>query len=261
MPPSDPRLHSAALYDLNAHFLGGTRGEDLWTHMKARQLWLVDNNVPWETLARAEPSANFLLGRTIALESDSLRPRLLKKLRTDPLGNVFTLEIIEVSQRRCFVIDRLDANFGGKFSGPLPTVESRLRNGDEEINSPRIRETKRQWVTGQKNTPRAQLQAAVNRNKPHCYANYALSGETSLLCYAMHLAELRQMMQQTPSAAKRVDHFETNSANLFGDAELVQEALFLSCGIVSNDETDVGAMSAIAGIAFRTWRTSGAIPP
>jgi len=222
--------------------------------MRSNPLWLVDNNIPWEPLARAEPSANFVLGRTIALESDSLRPRLIKKLRIEPLANVFTLEIIEVAQQRCFVVDRLDANFGAKWSGPLPTVESRVRNGGGEINSPEIREKKRQWVMTLRNIPSPELQGKVSHDKPHCYANYVLSGESSLRCYAMHLAALRQLMLRFPSTATRVNHFETNSANLFGDAELVQEALFLSCGIVSNDGTDVGAMAAIAGIAFRTWR-------
>jgi hypothetical protein len=83
--------------------------------------------------------------------------------------------------------------------------------------------------------------------KQRAYRNYALAGETSLMAYAVHLAELRRR-----SDAARVQRFEENHQNLFGDAEIIQEALFLGVSVLSNDRTDVGGMAALLGIPFRS---------
>jgi hypothetical protein len=182
----------------------------------------------------------------MVLESDSLRGAVTR-IQENPLPNVFTLEIVEVRGCKLIAIDRLGATLRHKFRGRIPTVESRTAAQTEEVNATSIRETKRQVVLLHEHRERAELLAAMIALKQRAYRNYALAGETSLMAYAVHLAELRRR-----SDAARVQRFEENHQNLFGDAEIIQEALFLGVSVLSNDRTDVGGMAALLGIPFRS---------
>lgn len=228
-------------------FLGGTQG-DLWPVVVRPTCYIVDNNVPWERVAREEPSTHFVLGRTMVLESDSLRGAV-RRLEHEPLPNVFTLEIVDVRGRKAIAIDRLGSTLQVKFRGRIPTVESRTDAQTEEVNATNVRETKRMVVRQHEQRGKIELLAAMMEAKKHAYRNYALSGEISLMAYALHLADLR-----CGPDVSRVQRFEQNHPNLFGDAEIIQEALFLGVSILSNEQTDVGRMAALLGIPFRSAR-------
>jgi hypothetical protein len=236
--------HAVSLYDFEAVCLGGTQ-EDLLKAITSQPAWMVDNNVAWESVARAEPDHHFVLGRTMVMESDSLR-RVVRRLEQTPLNNVFTLEIQKVSGRPVLVIDRVGSTLRWKFSGNIPLVEKQTQEAREVVNSTVIRERKRQRVLEhERGDPRA-LAEALQAMKVAAHHNYIAAGEVALAAYAIHLGELR-----CGSYAERVRKFEENHPNLFGDAELIQEALFLGVGVFSADRIDVGRMASLLGIAHR----------
>jgi hypothetical protein len=51
-------------------------------------------------------------------------------------------------------------------------------------------------------------------------------------------------------ATDRVQRFEENHPNLFGDAEMIQKALYFGT-ILSNDHSDVLRMASLAGMRCR----------
>ena len=109
-PQAPLKGHEVSLYHPgNGSFLGGTQG-DLWPVVVGPSCYIVDNNVPWERIARAEPSTHFVLGRTMVLESDSLRGAV-RRLEREPLPNVFTLEIVDVGGGKSSPSIDLDRRF------------------------------------------------------------------------------------------------------------------------------------------------------
>lgn len=67
------------------------------------------------------------------------------------------------------------------------------------------------------------------------------------MAYAIHHRELTQQMDEA-----RIKRFDQNHPNLFGDAEIIQEALFLGVGVYSNYRTDIGKMAELVEIPMRT---------
>jgi len=164
-----------------------------------------------------------------------------------PLPNVYTLEAQEVRGLPMLVIDQVGANLQRKFRRKIPTVEQRTAEAIEEINSTPIRNAKREMVREFERRDPDELLAELVRRKPEAYRNYFLAGEISLGVYALHLRELRR-----GAAHERVKKFEENHLSLFGDAEIIHEALFLGVGVFSNDAHDVLRMAKMLGIPWRS---------
>lgn len=236
--------HRASMYAPDGTFVGGTRG-DIWAEVTNAACWLVDNNVPWEEAARREPAHHFVLGRTMAMESDSLRA-VLGRLKKRPLPNVYTLEIHEVRGVHVLVIDQLGDTLQNKFK-KIPPIERITATDWESMNSTSIRNDKRKMVRWFERIPSQILLAELLRRKEEAHRNYIVAGEVSLAVYSLHLREMRRR-----PAHDRVAKFEENHPNVFGDAELIQEALFLGVGIFSSDVHDVIRMARMLRIPART---------
>lgn len=241
--------HAVAIYSENGVFLGGTRG-DLWPEATREPSWIVDTNIPWERFARAEPQSSFILGRTMVLESDSLRS-VITRLEQQPLPNVYTLEGDRREGRFVLLLDRACDTLQLKFRNRIRRIQSMTDDEIARVNSAPIREEKRRFVRNLCREDPNQLLQRIRRDSPRCCRNYRLAMFVSLGAFALHLQELRRLREQD-----RLDRFDRNDPHVFGDAELLQDALFLGVGVFSDDRTDVGNLAAILGVRHRTSGTT-----
>lgn len=184
----------------------------------------------------------------MVLESDSLR-NVLPRLERQPLNNVYTLECELLNGRKVLLVDRACDTLQLKFRSRMRLVESMTSEEMAAVNSPAIRNEKRKYVMNLCKCDDSELRERVRTGAVCSVRDYELATFVSLGAFALHLKDLRRGGHQ-----ERLDRFDRNDPHVFGDAELLQDALFLGAGVFSDDRTDVGNLAALLGVPCRTSR-------
>jgi hypothetical protein len=171
----------------------------------------------------------FILGRTIAEESHNLEGVLFNQKVQGGRRNVFLFSIEFANGRPHIVIHRLDEHLKEIFRDRLPRLDE-MTSADRALsNDPDKRLELRDRIRGLRAKPKDELRSRICDQAPHCVGNYALSCRTAELAYALMLAETSH------KDAAECRKFEGSDVNLFGDTNVVQEALLFEAQILSSD--------------------------
>lgn len=225
--------------------LGNSSGEDLFNVIARLNPLIVDSRAEWKKLSLAEPNRAFILGRTVSSEADNLEGVFFNCKIAGGRRNVFLLGLEPVNHFTVITIHRLDSDFKSCFAGPLPRLGQMLPSEHDQWNDPRKREVLRDEILEiVRIFPKELLRAKIKESAHLAFKNYPLSCKVAEWAYAL-------LLQETANHDKEeCKKFVANDENLFGDTSLIQEALFLSAGILSKNHSHIRPMASYCGIKF-----------
>lgn len=229
--------------------------------------FVVDNHVDWFGLSAAPDDANtaFILGTTADKEASPLRLLLEGKAGTPKVRqNVFLFGMKSPTAYDAFyghrtpllVISRLDAH----------ATVIRDMDGLRKFDQPRGDKTK--WDTSQsiadekekvlsllginrieevaqlpnRRLKDEELRLSIERERPKCFKRFWESNDVSRFAYARLLLEMKRTSRQARKEFAKADY-----PHVFGDRDLIQNALFFSAGILSRDK-GVKEMARLCGL-------------
>jgi len=236
-------FHSASTYDLKMNNLVNLCGEDLFKIVLGMERFIVDNNVEWKERSLKESHRAFILGRTVDDESHNLEGVFFNQKIKGGRKNVFLFAVNFFKGRPLIEIDRLDAHFKSKFSGPLPTLDQMTPAERAQSNDPQKRLQLRNLIFEYfRIYPENLLRAKIKEATPLAFKDYEISCSVATWAYALLLKEIGQKDKT------EVEKFINNHENLFGDTALIQEALLFNAGILSKNVHHVWKMASYCGI-------------
>lgn len=223
--------HSFSIYDLQMRSIGNSKGEDLFSVIRAMEPVVVDSNSEWKARSLAEAHRAFVLGRTIDNETPNLEGVYFNRKVEGGRPNVFTVGLERADWRSAIVIHRLDGHFKSIFRGALPSLSEVSIEEREMWNDPMSRALLRDGLADLLLTwPIKALRAKLRAAAPRCVGNYPLSCETASYAYALMLAETHHRDRT------ETQKFVNTDENLFGDTCVIQEALLFGAAVLSRDE-------------------------
>jgi hypothetical protein len=236
-------FHSASMYDLKMNNLANFCGEDLLKIILGMERFVVDNNAEWKERSLKEPHRAFIIGRTIDSESHNLEGVFFNQKIRGGRKNVFLFGINSFKGHPLIEIDRMDVHFKSKFSGSLPTLDQITPAEQAQWNDPAKRLQLRDIVAELVRVfPSELLRAKIKEAVPLAFKDYEVSCNVATWAYALLLQEIGH--KDKPE----VEKFINNHENLFGDTELIQEALLFKAGILSQNTQHVWRMASYCGI-------------
>ncbi|HLZ16885.1 MAG TPA: hypothetical protein VKQ08_07585 [Cyclobacteriaceae bacterium] len=191
---------------------------------------IIDNHIEWKQRSQTESQKAFIIGRTIADESPNPEGVFFNEKIKGGRQNVFLFGIEPSNERPVIVIHRLDQHFKALFRGPLPTLDEINQLDMAQWNDPAKRQGLCDRVRHLRALPGKELQQQIKSQTLCCIGNYALSCHTAELAYALMLVETNH---KDPIEMQK---FTDNHQNLFGDANVIRDALFFGATILSKDK-------------------------
>ena len=222
--------------------------------------FVVDSHINWFQLSVAQENLKtaFVIGTTASKEASPLRfvletPGLVPKVRQNVFmfgGKDPTPEDIEpgITIPR-LLLARLDehAPTAINMAGVRQFEEKEKRTWDtsESIAEEKAKVLALLGVSRVEEvgtvvwSPKdAELRTGIERDRGTCFSDFWKSNDVSLRAYARLLLVSRRA---------RNEFAEADNPNVFGDADLVQDALFLNAGILSKDRA-VQKMARFCGV-------------
>jgi hypothetical protein len=208
---------------------------------------LVDTNFPWEKAAGADEAAGFafVIGFTVATEK-SARKILMSGESPKIFRNVFLFGRNPLSVDPLFILERLDeyavdARDPAKLQRPSQQ-NSNLALRDERqailsiLGLGQLSEVKQRklWVEAN-----ARLRGGLHSRRGASFRDFRTSIEASREAYACLLFEDQGVRNEFLDEEKR---------NVFGDLELIQNALFFGAELLSANYKHVGFMAELLGL-------------
>lgn len=230
--------------------------EDLFGVVSRSDPLIVDNCAEWKNLSLEKPNRAFILGRTVSSEADNLEGVFFNREIIGGRLNVFLLALHRVNHVTVIAIHRLDRGFKSCFAGPLPTLGKMLPDERAQWNDPGKRRMLRDKVLEMVRIfPTELLLAKIKECAPLAFKNYRLSCCVAEWAYAL-------MLQEAASKDKEeCQKVTSNHENLFGDTNLVQEAMFFKAGILSKNAQHIRPMTSYCGIKFERQPQQKAVKP
>lgn len=230
--------HQFAAYDLDLNYRGCHEGDDFLSILRANESFLLDTNSAGVKIARECPLMNFVVGRTVIVETENPFGAHIKPEKVAGLENLYYFESQE--KFACFVFGRVNEDYISKFCDMPKALSDLTQEERDEFNSPQSREGLLAIVAHERKKSIDQLKREIEEmlSQP---LSYFLCAEVALKAYSLYL--------ETPSKKQRkeLEKVKSNHPNVLGDTYLVQEALFLGLPILS-DDSDVRSIASFAGV-------------
>ena len=260
--------HSESLYTEDGHYLWNPLDkEDLLSVMLGMERYLIDSNLPGiVTEAKRPENRNkaFILGQTFTDERENFKDTLFGPKVDNSNNNLFTFGYVGRNKVQylptpCLAIHRLDAYYrqmmdedrlraasrpsANRIKGDMGFIESERDHFEHVADLKRlilndilslsdISSLPPAEVTERK---KAKLIENIRSKAPGCFLRYWKAVEVSSLCYAALLLEPDSVGEKTRGEFGFRDATGIPRRNVFGDARLVQNALWLNAQILSND--------------------------
>ena len=217
-------------------------GEDLFQVIMGMDRVVIDSCAEWKQRSLREPERAFILGRTIDNEADNLEGVFFNKEIKGGRRNVFLLNATPFNGLAVISIDRLDTHFKAIFRGTLPRLGEMSPTERTKWNDPAKRRHLRDSVAQTVATLSSEiLRARIKATVPQAFKNFVVSCNIAEWAYSL-------LIQETSHRDKtELTKFNNNHERLFGDTQLIQEALLLKASILS-DNIHVQRMASYCGI-------------
>jgi len=227
------------------------RPENLFDEVWNKNHYVVDRNVPWAKIAAKPENLDkaFILGKTMSDEEPNTKALLFSPKVKSENNNLFVLGLIDLNQRRVIILERIDKEYRSVFD-PKSLSASSSESGRKtdakmvqwEYDRKRTIEHERRQVLdllGVKTISdlpppehsvelMKKLVAFIKSNARRCLFNWELSAYVARHSYALLLAE------HFPKIHEEIA--EREYWNVFGDTQILKDALFLEAGILSGDK-------------------------
>ncbi len=223
--------------------------EDLFEVIAGMVRFIVDTNSNWKAESRAPENKGvaFILGKTVTMEEDNLKSLYFSQKVDISNNNLFHLGLEELGGNTLVVLERLDKPYALIFDQRKLVEESmpRAQRTDPEFQSRQRRQLlavdeERRCILDLLHVKRigdlplrnkieaveAEILEFVRDRAPLCRYDWWRSVEVARRCYALLLIQKGGIRTEFADPAYR---------HVFGDVTLVQNALFLRAGILSND--------------------------
>jgi hypothetical protein len=254
--------HSFSFYrETGEHIEHPFDTENLLTLLMGMERYIIDSNVPGSVGEAKKPENRnkaFILGQTFTDERENLEDAILGPLADNLNNNLFEFGFIGCEIRGlptpCLILCRLDPFLRATTDAKGLRLESRprvkrIKDDPDFIERERkhtadVRQFKRIildeilcWPDVTSLPPpefierkKTQLIEIIRSKTSMCFANYWNAVQVASLCYGALLLEPDKIGVKT-----RNEFCEPNRRNVFGDARLIQNALWLKARILSND--------------------------
>lgn len=223
--------------------LGNTCGEDLFNVISNLDRVIVDNNAEWKERSLKEPNRAFILGRTISSEAHNLEGVFFNEKVKGGRKNVFLFGVAGLNRHTVIEIQRIDIHLKAIFRRPLPTLDETTPAERAQWNDPQKRLQQRdriEKIVGDFSSE--SLRQKIKATAPLAFKNYETSWIVAEWAYAL-------LLQETGHKDKRErEKFTNNHENLFGDTQMIQEALFFNARILSGNTQHVWRMASYCEI-------------
>ncbi len=265
--------HSFSLYDFDGnHKPHPYEKENLLEVISRREMYVVDNNSPWQSECQAHLDKAFIISAALSREHPSTKALILDATRCE-LGNLFAFGCYENVAR--VHIDRIDSSFGHVFdmeklekaSDKSGEAFAKLKK-QEKVNNDHDKTAIRNhiglelfFLSALGTTPIktnfiqsgkasdlpnrdsiheiiSRFQADIQRRLPKCKHNLKQTKNAVERCYARLLLEDRKT---------RNDFDKPDYDNVFGDMYIVSTAIYLGANILTGDN-GLKQMATYAGV-------------
>ena len=265
--------HSFSLYDFDGnHKPHPYEKENLLEVVSGREMYVVDNNSPWQSECKAHLDKAFIISAALSREHPSTKALILDATRSG-LGNLFAFGCYPTIAR--VHLDRIDSSFAQVFdmeklekasdkSGEAFAKQKALEKINNEHDKTAIRNhiglelfflsalgstpIKTDFIQSGKasDLPNrdsiheiiSRIQADIQRRLPTCKHNLKKTKNVVERCYAKLLLEDRKT---------RNDFDRPDYDNVFGDMYIVSTAIYLGANILTADN-GLKQMASYAGI-------------
>lgn len=265
--------HSFSLYDFDGnHKPHPYEKENLLEVISRREMYVVDNNSPWQSECKAHLDKAFIISAALSREHPSIKALILDATRSG-LGNLFAFGCYANIAR--VHIDRIDSSFSHVFdmqkledasdkSGEAfakQKAQERINNeydraaiqnhiwlellfasslGKKPIKTDFMISGKASDLPNRDSIQEVitRLQAYIQRQLSKCKHNLKNTKNVVERCYAKLLLEDRKT---------RNDFDKPNYDNVFGDMYIVSAAIYLGANIMTGDK-GLKKMASYAGI-------------
>lgn len=225
--------------------LANSYGEDLFNVISDMDRVIVDNCAEWKHQSLKEPNKAFILGRTINNEADNLEGVFFNKKVEGRRKNVFLFAARPFNGFPIIEIRRLDSHFKSTIQRPLPALDEMTPEEQAHWNDPTKRLQLRDKIAEIVAIfPSDLLRTKIKESVPLAFKNYPLSCQIAEWAYALMLQEIGDKDKEERGK------FLNNDKNLFGDTNLIQEALFFKAGILSKNTQHICPMTSYCDIKF-----------
>jgi len=230
--PLDAIHSDISIYDLELNLILSKKSPDLLSILQGSETYLVDSNRSWKQLAIDHPDKNFVLGRAYWNELEDIEGVFLKDLDMYPIQNAFCYHLYTDDVGSTSRIIRLDEGFPKDFNKNIPRLSELQSSEIEKFNDDEKRRnvcshTLRAFNSHHKEN----LKLLIDHLKGKCRHNVANA------IYMATLAHCLSIHRLSGTARKReLKNLEESTANIMNDSYMLQEALYLGFGIVTNDE-------------------------
>jgi hypothetical protein len=265
--------HSFSLYDFDGnHKPHPYEKENLLEVISRREMYVVDNNSPWQSDCKAHLDKAFIISAALSREHPSTKALILDATRSE-LGNLFAVGCYTNVAR--IHIDRIDSSFGHVFdmeklekasdkSGEAYVKQIAQQKINNEHDKTAIRNhiglelvflsalgttpIKTEFIQSGKasDLPNrdsmhkiiSRIQTDIQRRLPTCKHNLKKTKNVVEKCYSKLLLEDRKT---------RNDFDRSDYDNVFGDMYIVLTAIYLGANILTEDN-GLKQMALYAGI-------------
>lgn len=227
------------------------QSENLFEVIHGMKRFIVDSNASWRAEAAKPKNKDvaFILGRTLNDETDNLKSLFFSEKVNLSNNNLFLFGIDDLMGPKLVKLQRLDEPFSLvlDMEGMEEESKPRQHRTDPVFKARRVRqlasieEAKREIlrllkVKSIEELPKknalaslqAELQNFITGAAPLCHLHWGNSIEVACHCYALLVIQDRQIRNEFAKSA-------SDYPNVLGDTALVQNALFLRAGILSDD--------------------------
>ena len=255
MLPADRRKHAITFLTFWGKEMLSTQDNVFEQIQKCDRRFVVDNNIDWFELSAAPGNANaaFILGTTADKESSPLRLLLERGDGTPKVrDNVFLFgmksptaqDVLCGHRTPLLVISRLDAHAtrirdmnalrqfdqpgGGKAK--WDTSESIAHEKGKVLALLGVNCIEEVVRLPNRESKDEELRRSVERERSKCFKRFWESNDVSRFAYARLLLGADRLSRQA-----RREFVERAYPNVFGDRDLIQNALFFNAGVLSKD--------------------------
>jgi hypothetical protein len=231
-------------------WLNPNQSENLFDVVSRMRRFIVDSNSDWKRLSRKSANRNvaFIVGRTVETEEDNLSGVFFSHKVDLTNNNLFGFGLQVLGDHLLVCLHRIDPAFRLIFDQEKLDRESRPRKQRTEPEFLDRQAREQEAIDAEKREillvlgvrhitelpdrknlveQERRLLTAIQSASPLAYYNWEISVLSARQCYALMLIQKRRMRHEFGLPDYR---------NVFGDVTLVQNALFMRSGILSNDD-------------------------
>ena len=213
----------SAYYDISTNEKLSHGTEDLFqviSQMKRRFVWDVNSKLP----SKLDANHAFICGQTFDHE-DCLWQR--REIRGGS-ENIFAFGVKELLERNCLHIHRLRQDFVAALHKQRRAIPNAAVHYSDESRLAEVEIINKRRLLGKKH-----LTKEIAEFQPLCAGNYYISVRVARCCAALLLDE--DALNLTKKVEEERDKFSKNHPNALGDTQLIQNALYFSAEVLTND--------------------------